>query len=66
MANKKACKKLFIIRKYIMATSAHEALKKERRHRPDDVYVDADWRTNNQGQLESAIGFTAELEYDDD
>lgn len=60
---KKQQKKLFIVKKYIMATSAHDALKRERRHKPDDVYVDEDWRKQNPTQQESAIGFTVEHEY---
>jgi hypothetical protein len=56
--------KRFIVRKYIMATSAHEALKKERRMRPDDVWVDDDWKKDNPTQLQSAIGFTADSGYE--
>jgi hypothetical protein len=56
--------KRFIVRKYIMATSVHEALKKERRMRPDDVWVDDDWKKENPTQLQSAIGFTVESEYE--
>lgn len=49
--------KLYIVRKYILASSAHEALRKERRTRPDDVWVDEDWKKENKAQLESCIGF---------
>lgn len=55
--------KRFIVRKYIMAKSAHEALKKERTIRPDDVWVDEEWAKNNPKDLISAIGFTIEQEY---
>lgn len=55
--------KLFIVKKYIMAESAHDALKKERRHRPDDVFVDSEWRTQNPEQKESCIGFVVEHDY---
>lgn len=48
-----------------MATSAHEALKKERRVRPDDVWVDEDWKRENPNRLESAIGFSVTHEYED-
>lgn len=57
--------KRFIIRKYIMAKSASEALKKERRTRPDDCWVDEDWKKDNPNQLESAIGFQVYTEYDE-
>lgn len=33
----------FVVRKYIMATSAQDALRKEKNVRPDDVWVDAEW-----------------------
>lgn len=49
--------KRYIVRKYIMAKSAHEALRKERRTRPDDCWVDEDWKKENPDQLVSAIGF---------
>lgn len=47
-----------------MATSAHEALKKERRVRPDDVWVDEEWKKNNPN-LESCIGFQVEQDYEE-
>jgi hypothetical protein len=56
-------KKLFVIKKYIMATSAHEALKLERRVRPDDVWVDDDWKKENKYNLESSIGYHVEHDY---
>ena len=52
--------KRFVVRKYIMASSVHDALKKERRHSPDDVWVDEDWKKENPAVLESAIGFSDE------
>ncbi len=55
--------KRFIVKKYIMATSAHEALKKERRVRPDDVWVDDDWKKENSVNLVSAIGYHVEHDY---
>jgi len=61
---KKPTQKMFIVKKYIMASSAHEALKKERRVRPDDVWVDEDWKRNNT-ELASCIGFNVEPDYDD-
>ncbi len=55
--------KLFIVKKYIMAESAHDALKRERRHRPDDVWVDEDWKKENKYTQESCIGYDVEHEY---
>jgi len=60
---KKKQLKLFIVRKYIMAESAHDALKRERRHRPDDIWVDEEWKKENRNNLQSAIGYNVEHEY---
>lgn len=62
MRNKKFKKKInlekrFIVRKYIMAISASDALKKERKTLADDVWVDDNWLKENPNQLQSAIGF---------
>jgi hypothetical protein len=62
---KKSDLKRYVVRKYVMATSAHQALRKERKIRPDDVYVDDDWKKENPKKLESAIGFSVEREYED-
>jgi len=56
--------KRYIVRKYIMAKNAQEALKKERRYRPDDVWVDEDWKNKQTTNLESAVGFTTDSERD--
>lgn len=48
-----------------MAKSAADALRKERRIRPDDVWVDEEWKKDNNKQLASAIGFSVEHEYQD-
>lgn len=63
---KKKQNKLFIVKKYILATSAQEALKKERTIRPDDVWVDEDWRKKQENvkDLQSAIGFSHYPEYE--
>lgn len=57
--------KRYIVRKYIMAKTAQEALRKERAVRPDDVYVDDGWIKDNPNKLESAIGFVVEQKYED-
>jgi hypothetical protein len=56
--------KRFIIRKYVMATNCQQALKKEKKTRPDDCWVDEEWKKDNQKDLVSAIGFTVN-NYDD-
>lgn len=40
-------KKLFIVRKYIMAKSAKDAIKLDKISPVDDVWVDTDWNKNN-------------------
>jgi hypothetical protein len=53
--------KLFIIRKYIIAKSAADAIKKDRKTPPDDVWMDEDWRKENLAkQAEQAVGFGAQ------
>ncbi len=64
MRKPKSQLKMFIVKKYIMATSAHEALKKERKVRPDDVWVDDDFRKEKKYELESSIGFETFPDYE--
>ena len=45
--------KLYIVRKYIMATSVKDAIKKDRTEQVDDCWLDDDYKK----QLTSAIGF---------
>ena len=51
--------KLFVVKKYIMANSAQDALKKENKYRADDCWVDEDWRNKQKDfcEVESSIGF---------
>lgn len=57
--------KKFVVKKYIMATSASEALKKERNYKADDVWVDDEWlKTQKDGA--DAIGFSVLREDKDD
>ena len=53
---KKKPQKMFIVRKYIMASNAKEALRKDLKTPADDCWVDEDWKKENQ-QLASAISF---------
>lgn len=48
-------KKLFVVKKYIMANSAQQAIRLDKKTPPDDVWVDETWKNNN---LSSAIGFS--------
>lgn len=51
--------KMFIVRKYIKARSASEAIKKDKTVPVHDVWIDEDWKKNS---LASAIGFVVEHE----
>jgi hypothetical protein len=50
--------KLFIIRKYVMARSAVEAIKLDKSTPVDDVWIDDDWKNSQRQNLETAIGFS--------
>lgn len=54
---KKDNKKVFIIRKYVRATSAREAILLDKKTQVDDVYIDPDWQRKANEQLASCIGF---------
>lgn len=64
MTKPKVKEKLYIVRKYIMAKSAKEALKKERRIIPDDVWVSDEWLKDNKDSLTSAIGYEVDTPYE--
>lgn len=52
---KKEKDKMFIVRKFIKANSVLDAIKKEKKVAPHEVYIDGDWKK----ELPSAIGFHA-------
>lgn len=54
--------KLFIIGKYIKATSAAQAIRKDRKHPVDDVWVDDDWKKSQENNLASSLGFVTAKE----
>lgn len=58
--------KMFIIKKYVRARSASEAIKLDRTIKPDDVWIDEDWRRNQSDRLADAIGFHYESPPEDD
>ena len=49
--------KLYIVRKYVRATSAAEAIKMEKKQEPDDVWLDDDWKKEAQAQTKPIKGF---------
>ena len=52
--------KLFVVRYYIKAKNASEALRKARKLQADEVWIDEDWKKGNAEELTSAIGFETE------
>lgn len=49
--------KMFIVRKYVLAESIGEVLRKERRIKPDDVWLDDEWKKNNPEVQGQEMGF---------
>jgi hypothetical protein len=49
--------KLFVIRKYIMASDINEAIRLEKKQKPDDVWVDDDWKKANSDQPSGNVGY---------
>lgn len=37
-------KKRYIVKKYIIATSAKDAMKKDKTHHVDEIFCDLDWK----------------------
>jgi hypothetical protein len=50
-------KKLYIIRKYVKANSAKDAMLKENKHPVDDVWLDDDWKKENINKIKEIKGF---------
>lgn len=48
---------MYIVRKYVKALSAIDAIRKEKNVAPRDVFIDDDWRKNQTDNLADAIGF---------
>lgn len=53
----KQTNKMFIVRKYVMARSVQEALKKEKQAPVHEVFVDDEWSKGNRTELAAAIGY---------
>lgn len=49
--------KLFILRTYVKAKNAPDAIRKGRKIQPDDVYVSEDWKEGKIREYADAIGF---------
>lgn len=57
--------KLYVVRQYVRATSAEDAIRKSRKTPVDDVWVDDKWKEGNAKSLAEAIGFTVSEREDD-
>lgn len=56
-------KKLFVIKKYVWAKSAHDALRLEKKTPADDVWIDEEWKKNSNAPKD-AMGFYIENDGD--
>jgi hypothetical protein len=54
---KKTPEKRYIVRKYVMAQSAAQALKREKKVMPCDVFVDDDWMKANPQHHSRKVGY---------
>ena len=51
-------KRRYIVRKYIMAESVADVLRVERKHRPDEVWIDEKWvEAHPEAESKKHIGF---------
>lgn len=56
---KKQINKLFVIRKYIWASDAQQAIRKDKSHPVEDVWIDDEWKKNSNPPKDS-MGFYVE------
>jgi hypothetical protein len=50
--------KLFIVRKYIMAKDAKQAISLDQKNPVHDVWIDEEWSKGNRDKLQDSIGLT--------
>jgi len=53
--------KLYVVKKYVMATSAAQAMRLERKTPVDSVWIDDEWMKGNASGLVSALGYQIEV-----
>ena len=58
--------KLFVVRTYVRAKNAQDALRIAKSAKPDDVYVNDDWKEGKIRELADAIGFDISEDNDDE
>lgn len=49
--------KMFVIKKYVMAKDAMDAIRKEKKTPVSDIWIDDEWRKGNKDRLAEAIRF---------
>lgn len=49
--------KMFVVRKYIMASSLMEARKLDKVTEPQEIWIDDEWKNDKKNNLSTAIGF---------
>lgn len=49
--------KLFVVQKYIFATSVQEAVNLDKVKTVDECYVDSDWKKENMSKKTGEMGF---------
>lgn len=53
-------KKLFVVQKYIVARTISEALKIEKHTKPDECWLDDDWKKAHKPEMgNKSLGFTS-------
>lgn len=58
--------KMFITRKYVMAKSASDAIKRDSKTPVHDCWIDDDWKNGKSNQLSTAIGFDNGMKDEDE
>lgn len=53
--------KLYVVKKYVMATSAAQAMRLERKTPVDSVWIDEEWSKGNARELAAALGYQIDL-----
>jgi chemotaxis response regulator CheB len=54
--------KLYIVRKYVMASSCQDALRKSEKVKPDDCWIADEWKDKAGSKFVEAIGFNVKNE----
>lgn len=51
-------KKIFVVKKFVEAKSAKDALKKEKTCPVDEIWIDEEWKKNNISNTRKPMGFS--------